>query len=484
MSKKSTIKKCSVPDLLRMEGIMVKGYGCVAKFAMQDSALDLTAKGLYAYLCSLTGGGTTTWPLRENMLRILKIGKTAYYSALKQLTDSGYITISKKRISGQWDRNIYTIVSNPKRFTATLPTEGESQLLFSSMRSAGFGIVPRLPMQDGRMTIREKALYAYMLCYAVAGSTAFPRFSVVKEHLQISPSSFQKYMKTLERLGYIKAQQRRVESGQFGVVDYYISEQPVEVTPDIGTWEQKCDAPNTEKPDTVNQDMVSLVSPDVKNPDTVNQDMVNPVFSPDTKNPDTVEPDMPHPDTVNPDIITNTSSIYYHSQSITTEEDLPHPERKADQDSDWTETLRRDMVREGGISKSLIGDSRKMEAALRIACGFHKGEPWYDDASEQEQCEIVFDALRLMCCRPRSKVKGKMVEAWQVIDMLNSKCIERFPYQLDMMDAFEYLVEAYFCAVRDRVENHQEPLKHPVAYAKFVIWDALERYEKPTESLW
>lgn len=46
MSKKSTTPNCSVPDLLRMEGIMVKGYGCVAKFAMQDAALDLTAKGL------------------------------------------------------------------------------------------------------------------------------------------------------------------------------------------------------------------------------------------------------------------------------------------------------------------------------------------------------------------------------------------------------------------------------------------------------
>lgn len=145
---------------------MVKGYGCVAKFAMQDAALDLTAKGLYAYLCSLTGGGATTWPLRENILRILKIGKTAYYSALRQLTDSGYLTISKMRVSGQWDRNIYTIVSNPKRFTATLSNAGESQLLLGGMRSAGFGIVPRLPMQDGRMTIREKALYAYMLCYS------------------------------------------------------------------------------------------------------------------------------------------------------------------------------------------------------------------------------------------------------------------------------------------------------------------------------
>lgn len=166
MSKKSTTPKCSVSDLLRMEGIMVKGYGCVAKFAMQDAALDLTAKGLYAYLCSLTGGGATTWPLRENILRILKIGKTAYYSALRQLTDSGYLTISKMRVSGQWDRNIYTIVSNPKRFIASLPNDGESQLLLGGMRSAGFGIVPRLPMQDGRMSVREKALYAYMLCYS------------------------------------------------------------------------------------------------------------------------------------------------------------------------------------------------------------------------------------------------------------------------------------------------------------------------------
>lgn len=137
---------------------MAKGYGCVAKYAMQDEALNITAKGLCAYLCSLTCGGTTTWPRRENILNALRLCKTTYYKALSSLTESGYITISVKRVSGQWNRNIYTIVSNPKRFSDALPEGGRSVLRCAGMLSHGYGMIPRLAMQDPRMTIKEKAL--------------------------------------------------------------------------------------------------------------------------------------------------------------------------------------------------------------------------------------------------------------------------------------------------------------------------------------
>ncbi len=42
------------------------------------------------------------------------------------------------------------------------------------VRSRGFGIIPKLVMQDKRLTGDAKAIYAYFCSYAGAGDTAFP----------------------------------------------------------------------------------------------------------------------------------------------------------------------------------------------------------------------------------------------------------------------------------------------------------------------
>lgn len=353
-------------ELLQMEGIMAKGYGCAAKYAMQDKELDISAKGLYAYLCSLTGGGRTTWPRRDNILKVLKLSKTTYYKVLGYLTDAGYITVTPTRMAGKWDRNVYTIVSNPKRFTEAQAETGESQLQYRGMMSAGFGMIPRLAMQDPRMSIKEKALYAYMLCYANAGTSAFPQVSTIISHLKISTDSYQKYMKTLEKLGYIIKTQRRTE-GRFGVFDYYICEQP---------------APDRKKWDTAEQDtVIPLTPPPPEKWDTVKWDTDTPITPPYPEKWDTVKQDtdskkVPHPkkwdtekwDRTKPDTksldsnkITQTTSIYSHTPSIPKEEENhPLPRQRKKQQPLSTQEIRREVLSNNGIPQNYLFDTQKL----------------------------------------------------------------------------------------------------------------------------
>ena len=84
-------------DVLRHEGILAKGYGVLPKYVMLDRDLSLTAKTIYAFLCSLAGNGETTYPSVETIKSYLGIGESAYSARLKELLDAGYILREKRR---------------------------------------------------------------------------------------------------------------------------------------------------------------------------------------------------------------------------------------------------------------------------------------------------------------------------------------------------------------------------------------------------
>lgn len=82
------------------------------------------------------------------------------------------------------------------------------------INSAGFGTISKLAMQDRRLHIMAKAIYAYFNSYAGAGDTCFPSRKKICYDLGISADTFGKYLKQLCEYGYIKAQQVK-ENGRF-----------------------------------------------------------------------------------------------------------------------------------------------------------------------------------------------------------------------------------------------------------------------------
>ena len=98
-------------EKLELQGIYSNGYGTVAKKVMRDKTVSLAAKGIYSYLCSFCGGGTTCFPSRETICNDLGINKDTFTKHIKQLVDKNYITIQHKKINNnnKFCTNIYVV---------------------------------------------------------------------------------------------------------------------------------------------------------------------------------------------------------------------------------------------------------------------------------------------------------------------------------------------------------------------------------------
>ena len=182
-------------DVLRHEGILAKGYGVLPKYVMLDRDLSLTAKTIYAFLCSLAGNGETTYPSVETIKSYLGIGESAYSARLKELLDAGYILREKRReANARFAHNLYTIARQPKRFRQE---EGAS---ISGILSAGYGMIPRAVMFDPRLDCKAKGLYAYLAAFTGAGRSAFPERDRILRDLDIANNTYYKYLRQLQAL--------------------------------------------------------------------------------------------------------------------------------------------------------------------------------------------------------------------------------------------------------------------------------------------
>lgn len=101
-------------DVLRVQGVRVKGYGIVPKLVMQDRRLTPEAKAIYAYFCSFAGAGTTAFPGRSKILYDLNMGEKRYYNHFGLLKKYGYITVQRHEDTNthQFTHNIYTLCEN------------------------------------------------------------------------------------------------------------------------------------------------------------------------------------------------------------------------------------------------------------------------------------------------------------------------------------------------------------------------------------
>lgn len=222
---------------LQVEGVNFKGYGSVPKYAMRDRDLSITAKGIYAYFCAMSGSGNSTFPSLTTIQAHLQLGNRAYYTHRQQLIDQGYLLVSsKERKGGEFAQNLYTLVSNPKKFADLVPrndwqSEVYSSIIQDGIKSAGYGDIPRSVMQDDRMDIKAKAVYAYFASYAGSGKAAFPGVSQIVADLGVSKSTYQKAMRILQELGYIVVEQLNgcgngTKKNGFGVNSYHLIDRP------------------------------------------------------------------------------------------------------------------------------------------------------------------------------------------------------------------------------------------------------------------
>lgn len=136
------------------------------------------------------------------------------------------------------------------------------ELRLNGVMAQGYGMLPKSVMQDQRLTIEAKAIYAYIASYAGAGTTAFPSKKKIAADLRISEERLYNHRKQLIKCGYITVTQERGAGGILGKTIYTLEAiaierpDPPEVKPDEGT-------PSTENPST---DYPSTDEPSTENP--------------------------------------------------------------------------------------------------------------------------------------------------------------------------------------------------------------------------
>lgn len=91
--------------------------------------------------------------------------------------------------------------------------EEQNEVKLQGVMEKGYGVIPKVVMQDEDLSIEAKAIYAYIASYAGAGHTAFPSVSITIKHLGISEKRYYKHRKVLQEKGYISIERERLENG-------------------------------------------------------------------------------------------------------------------------------------------------------------------------------------------------------------------------------------------------------------------------------
>lgn len=220
------------PEVLRVKGVMAKGYGIICKFPMTDPELGLSAKAVYAMICAMAGSDGSAFPSRDKITGYLKIGKDKCTAAMKELSAQGYLSVSRRTLAnGQYTSNEYTIESNPKKFREEKYESSGGSLTssfsYTGIMKAGYGMLPRLLVMDTRLSYQAKVIYAYLASFTGAGTVAFPKTSLIQYHLGISRSTYQRHMHQLIETNYISVVQRHV-NGLLAANNYTLELNPDE----------------------------------------------------------------------------------------------------------------------------------------------------------------------------------------------------------------------------------------------------------------
>ncbi len=103
-----------------------------------------------------------------------------------------------------------------------MKTNDELQTYSKTVLEKGYGVVGKIVMQDRRLPIGAKCLYAYLCTF---GSVAYPSREKICFDLQINKDTYTKHMKFLRAYGYVSVEQVR-EEGKFVRNRYTINSAP------------------------------------------------------------------------------------------------------------------------------------------------------------------------------------------------------------------------------------------------------------------
>ena len=456
-------KVISFGDQLKVEGINFKGFGILPKYVMLDPDLSIEAKTIYAYFCSFAGNGSATFPGRDKILSDLPMSKDAYYKHFRQLTDQGYITVEQQggNSGAIFGKNIYTLVSNPKKFSEkpedTKHGLAYSRIRFSGLKAAGFGMIPKAVMIDPRLPVKAKGVYAYFCSFTGSGNNAFPKKEKILFHLGIAEKTYYKFYKLLTELNYITAVQRHID-GRLQVNDYYLND-----TPNAANAQKKtvfsCSTQDSKKQDT------ELEIQDGKKQDTDLEIQ-------DGKKQDTEKQDTQIQDSKKQDTNKNNSNknnvLYNHSLN----QQPAQPEQiegARDVIRDISYEVETELLKQKKLPYYFKSDPEKMIAAIHFMVEWDTFFPnGYKDGFEQRIYNLFVEALIEMCCADKPmELKGSITTYAKVIDKINQ--LAKFEdYYVDISEFADPARENYKRAALD------QDIRNPMQYMKACIWDAMQ----------
>ena len=429
-----------IEDLLKFEGIECKGFGVLPKFVMRDVDLGIGAKGLYAYYCSLAGSEIVAFPRRETILRQLKINKETFYRYQEELIREGYISVQQIREKSQlFGANVYTLVQNPKKLQMTRidqeVKEGYDFAYYAGLKSHGYGIIPRIVMQDPRLDIKAKAIYAYYVVYTGAGRMSYLRRELILQHLGISKNTYGKYMQQLVILDYMAIQQRTDQRGRFASNTYILRNNPglqVRSETEIKDMDKSL-IPCPKKPDTDKSP-----APCPKKPDTDKSSVPCP------KNPDPKKPD-------NNSI--NNTSLYNINRSIN------HIGVEVNR---WKSGEIKSFL----IPQDVLLSEYEMEYFVNELFGCRT----YTNPMEQGAYEMFKEALIELGTSPSERVlKGNRITYAKVI-----RCLNRLLKNRTYLSAYRACESLLDYAIRDfTTALTLREITDPYKYCMACIWNAL-----------
>lgn len=444
-------KVISFGDQLKVEGINFKGFGILPKYVMLDPDLSIEAKTIYAYFCSFAGNGSATFPGRDKILSDLPMSKDAYYKHFRQLTDQGYITVEQQggNSGAIYGKNIYTLVSNPKKFSEkpedTKHGLAYSRIRFSGLKAAGFGMIPKAVMIDPRLPVKAKGVYAYFCSFTGSGNNAFPKKEKILFHLGIAEKTYYKFYKLLTELNYITAVQRHID-GRLQVNDYYLND-----TPNAANAQKKtvfsCSTQDGKKQDT------ELKIQDGKKQDTEKQD----TEKQDGKKQDT-----------NKNNSNKNNVLYNHSLN----QQPAQPEQiegAREVKRDISYEVETELLKQKKLPYYFKSDPEKMIAAIHFMVEWDTFFPsGYKDGFEQRIYNLFVEALIEMCCADKPMaLKGSITTYAKVIDKINQ--LAKFEdYYVDISEFADPARENYKRAALD------QDIRNPMQYMKACIWDAMQ----------
>ena len=460
-------------DQLRIEGVNFKGFGILPKYVMLDRELTLDAKTIYAYFCSFAGNGNTTFPGRDKILEELPMNKDSYYKHFHYLIEQGYISVLQQRQEGNhFSQNIYTLISNPKKFSESPVDASESMIYsrirFSGIKSLGYGLIPKAVMVDARLPVKAKGIYAYFCSFTGSGDAAFPQIDQILFHLKISRNTYYKFYNILTDLNYITVAQRRCDSGRLSINDYYLNDNP-----DVAVINKShvfIDyLPCINLPDTASE---SIISPCTKIPDTVSESVISPCTNlPDTKIPDTKIPDTKKQDTnINNTNINNTNinnTLYSLSHSLC-KNNLTIEGDEGTSENDVQDIIKK-VLEDKCVPYTICLNEAVMTEVIHFITDWNTFYPnGYSDELEQKVYNLFNQALIEMCCCTDRvmKLKGALVTYSKVIDKINELAKFESSY-IDLSEITFSVMENYMKAVETN------PVKNPLNYMKSCIWDVM-----------